>query len=198
MKANVRTRQWWCCCCSVAKLSLTLWSHVMQHSRLPCPSLSPTVCKKFMSIVSVILSNHLILCCSLLLLPSIFFSIRVFTNELALHIRWLKCWNFIFRISPSNQYLGLISFQSKGLSRVFSSTCGWWSSRNRDFSPTNPRKWTLPPIRMSLQVDLPLEPPAMKVGCWPLWFKSCETLSTEMSWVLPGILNQKSWTISYK
>ena len=57
------------------------------------------------------LFNHLILCCPLLLPPSIFPSIRVFSNELALHIRWPKYWSFSFIISPSNEYLGLISFR---------------------------------------------------------------------------------------
>ena len=56
-------------------------------------------------------SNHLILCHPLLLLPSIFPSIRVFSNELALRIRWPKYWNFNFSISPSNEYSGLISFR---------------------------------------------------------------------------------------
>ena len=64
-----------------------------------------------MSIKSVIPSNHLILCCPLLLLPSIFPSIRVFSNESALHIRWPKYWSFSFNISPSNEYPGLISFR---------------------------------------------------------------------------------------
>ena len=79
---------------------------------------------KLMSIESVIPSNHLILCHPLLLLPSIFPSIRVFSNESALCIRWPKYWTFNFSISPSNEYSGLISFslQSKGLSRVFSNT----------------------------------------------------------------------------
>ena len=62
---------------------------------------------RFMSIVSVMLSNHLILCHPLLLLPSIFPSIRIFSNELALRIRWPKYWS----ISPSNEYSGLISFR---------------------------------------------------------------------------------------
>ena len=66
---------------------------------------------KPMSIESVIPSNHLILCRPLLLLPSIFPSIRVFSNESALHIRWPKFWSFSFRISPSNEYSGLISFR---------------------------------------------------------------------------------------
>ena len=57
-------------------------------------------------------SNHLILCCPLLLLPSIFPSISVFSSELALHIRWPKYWSFSFSISPSNEYSGLISFKT--------------------------------------------------------------------------------------
>ena len=66
---------------------------------------------KLMSIESVILSNHLILCLSLLLLPSVFPSIRVFSNESVLHIRRPKYWSFSFSISPSNEYSGLISFR---------------------------------------------------------------------------------------
>ena len=64
---------------------------------------------KLMSNESVMPSNHLILCCPLLLLPSIFPSIRVFSNESVLHIRWPKYWSFSFNISPSNEYSGLIS-----------------------------------------------------------------------------------------
>ena len=85
---------------------------------------------KLMSVESVMPSNHLILCCHLLLLPSVFPSIRVFSNESVFHIRWPKYWSFSFSISPSNEYsvlislgfTGLISLQGKGLSRVFSST----------------------------------------------------------------------------
>ena len=81
-----------------------------------------------------------ILCCLLLLLPSVFPSIRVFYNELAIHIRWPKYWSFSFRISPSNECSGLIPFridcfallESKGLSGVFSGTTvrkhQWWSA----------------------------------------------------------------------
>ena len=68
---------------------------------------------KFMSIESVMPSNHLILCCPLLL-PSIFPSIRVFSNELTLHIRWPKYWSLSFSISPSSEYWGLISFRIEG------------------------------------------------------------------------------------
>ena len=66
---------------------------------------------KVMSIESVISSNHLIVCCPLFLLPSIFPNIRVFSIESVLHIRWPKYWSFSFSISPSNEYSGLISFR---------------------------------------------------------------------------------------
>ena len=85
---------------------------------------------KLRSIESVMPSNHLILCCPLLLPPSIFPSIRDFSNESVLPIRWPKYWSFSFNISPSNEHqdwsplgwTGWISLQSKGLSRVFSNT----------------------------------------------------------------------------
>ena len=85
---------------------------------------------KLMSTESVIPPNHLILCHPLLIWPSIFPSIRVFSNESVLYIRWPKDWSFSFSISPSNEYSGLISFrmdwlellESKGLSGVFSHT----------------------------------------------------------------------------
>ena len=70
---------------------------------------------KPMSIESVMPSNYLILCCPLLLLPSIFPSIRVFSNESALPVRWPKYWSFSFSISPSNEYSGLISFSTDWL-----------------------------------------------------------------------------------
>ena len=66
---------------------------------------------KLMSIKSVMTSNHLILCRPLLLLPSIFPSVRIFSNELVIHIRWPKYWSFCFSISLSNEYSGLISFR---------------------------------------------------------------------------------------
>ena len=66
---------------------------------------------RFMFTESVMPFNHLVLCHPFLLLPSVFPSIRVFSNESALHIRWSKYWNFIFSISPSNEYSGLISFR---------------------------------------------------------------------------------------
>ena len=74
-------------------------------------STNPQSLLKLMSITLVMPSNHLILCCPLLLPPSIFPSIRVFPHELGLHIRWPKYWSFSFRISPSNKDSGLISFR---------------------------------------------------------------------------------------
>ena len=84
-----------------------MWPHGLQHTRPPCPSPTP----KLMSIESVMPSNHLILCCPLLLPPSIFPSIRVFSNESAVRTRWPKYWSFSFNISPSNEHSGLISFR---------------------------------------------------------------------------------------
>ena len=85
--------------------------HGLQHARLPCLSSNSRSLLKLMSIELVMPSNHLILCCPLLLLPSIFPNIRGFFNESVLHIRWLKYWSFSCSISPSNEYLGLISFR---------------------------------------------------------------------------------------
>ena len=90
-------------------MSNSLRPHGLQHPRLPCLSPSPGVLPNFMSIESVMPSNHLILCHPLLLLPSVFPSI--FSNELALCIRWPKYWSSSFNISPSNEYSGLISFK---------------------------------------------------------------------------------------
>ena len=112
---------------SCVRLFVIPWITAHQASLSITNSRSPP---KPMSIESLMPSNHLILCRPLLLLPSIFPSIRVFSNESALHIRWPKYWSFSFNISPSKEYSGLISFswtswislQSKGLSRVFSNT----------------------------------------------------------------------------
>ena len=89
-------------------MSNSLWLHGLQHVRTQCPSQSWL---KLLCIESVMRSNHLILCCPLLLPPSIFSSIRVLSNESALHIRWSKYCSFRFSISPSNEYSGLISFR---------------------------------------------------------------------------------------
>ena len=89
-----------------------LQHHELQHARLPCSSPTPGVHSDSTSIKSVMPSSYLILCRPLLLLPSIFPSIRFFSNESALHIRWPKYWSFSFNISPSNEHPGLISFST--------------------------------------------------------------------------------------
>ena len=91
-------------------MSDSLQPHEPQHARLPLSITNSQSLPKLMSVESVMPSNHLILCPPFLL-PSIFPSIRVFSNESALHIRWPKYWSFSFSISPSNEYLGLISFR---------------------------------------------------------------------------------------
>ena len=99
-----------CCCCSAAKSYLFV---------TPCmaadqASLSFTISHgflKFMSIESVMLSNHLILCCLFLFLPSVFHRIRVFSNESTVCIKCPKYWSFSFNMSPSNEYSRLISFR---------------------------------------------------------------------------------------
>ena len=91
---------------SLVSDSVTLW---LQHARSPCPSPTPRIYSKLVSIELVMPSNHLILCHPLL--PSIFSSIRVFSNESALCIRWPKYWSFSFNITPSNEYSGLIFFR---------------------------------------------------------------------------------------
>ena len=113
-----------------------------------------------MPVESIMLSNQLILCCPLLLLPSIFPRIRVFSNELALHIRWPNYWSISFSISPFNEYSGFISFrndwfdllQSKGLSRFFSST----TIQKHQFFDTQPSLWSSSYIHTWLLQKLPL------------------------------------------
>ena len=110
-------------------VSSSLWPHELQHARLPCPSLSPRACSNscpFSQWYHPTISSSVVPC---LLLPSVFPSIRGFSHDSALQIRWPKYWSFRFSISPSSEYSGLISFrtgwislQSKGLSRVFSNT----------------------------------------------------------------------------
>jgi len=101
-------------------LFVTPWSAVCQTS------LSFTISWSLLKLMStglVMPSNHLILCHPLLLLPSTFPSIRVFPNESAFHIRWLKYWSFSFSISPSNEYSGLISFRMDWFNLAALSVC---------------------------------------------------------------------------
>ena len=97
---------------SVLSDSVTPWTEACQASLSFSNSWSLL---RLTSIASVMPFNHLILCCPLLLLPSLFPNIRVFSNESVLHIRWPKYWSFSFSISPCNEYSGLISFRMKWL-----------------------------------------------------------------------------------
>ena len=114
--------------CSV--MSDSLWPYLLQHAKLCLSIINFWSLLKLISIELVMvgwLSSHLILCHPLLLLPSIFPSTRVFSNESVLCIRWSKYWSFSFSISPSNEHwslewTGWISLQSKGLSRIFTNT----------------------------------------------------------------------------
>ena len=132
---------------SVAQSCPTLCDpHGLQHTRPPCPPPTPGSLLKFMSIQSVIPSNHLILCHPLLLPPSIFPSIRVFSNESALRIRWPKHWSFSFNISPSNEYSGLIFFRMDWL---VGSPCSPRDSQ-RVFSNTTVKKHQFSGAQLSL------------------------------------------------
>ena len=107
-------------------VSNSLWPHESQHTRPPCPSPTPGVHLDSHP-SSRWPSSHIILCRALLLLPPIPPSIRVFSNESTLCMRWPKYWGFSFSISPSKEHPGLISFRMDwldllGLSRVFSNT----------------------------------------------------------------------------
>ena len=97
-------------CRSIARTCPPLYDLILQHARFLCPPLPLGFCPNSCPL-SLMLSNRLILCHSLLLLPSIFPSIRVFSSESALCIRWPKYWSISFSNSPSNEYLGLISFR---------------------------------------------------------------------------------------
>ena len=92
---------------------------------------------KLMSIKLMMLSKHLILCCSLLLLPSVFPSIKVFSNKSALRIRWPQYWSFSFSISPSNKYSGLISFRIRA-SLVAQSLPAVWETPVRALGQEDP------------------------------------------------------------
>ena len=92
-------------------VSNSLRPHGLQHIRVPCPSPVPVACSNSCPSIKLIMpTNYLILCCPLLFLPSIFPTIRVFSNESVLCIRWPKYWSF--SISPSNEYSELISFRT--------------------------------------------------------------------------------------
>ena len=151
-------------------MSSSLHPHGLQHARLPCPSPTPRALLKLMSTKSVMLSNYLILGHPLLLLPSIFPRIRVFSKESVLHVRWPKYWSFSFNISPSKEYsglislglTGLISLQSKGLSRVFSST----TIQNYQFFGAQPSFWSKSHMKNGNPFQYSCLENPMKGGAW--------------------------------
>ena len=159
-------------------MSDSLWPQESQHARPPCPSPSSRSSLRLVSIESMMLSNHLILCCPLLHLPSTFPSIRVFSNEYALHVKWPQSIGASASASglPMNVqglfplgWTGLISLLSKGLSRVFSSTT---VQKHRFFS-TQPSLWSSSHIHTWL-----LEKPQLwlyrpLLAKWCLWFLIC-------------------------
>ena len=93
-------------------MSDSLWPHGLQPARLPCPSPTPGACSDSCPLSSWCHPKHLILCYPLLLLPSVFVSIRAFSSESVLCIKWPKYWSFSFSFNPSNEYSGLISFRT--------------------------------------------------------------------------------------
>ena len=135
-----------------------------------------------MSTESVMPSNHLILCHPLLLLPSIFPSIRVFSNESALHIRWPKYWSFSFTISPSNEYSGLISFRIVTSSQFEGKSFSYYTTT------------LILPLHAPLTAQLLRNPPAMQETwvrslCWEDSLeKGKATHSSILVWRIP-------WTI---
>ena len=157
-----------CCCCSVTRSVVldfaTPWTAARQAAL--SFSISQSLLK-LMATALVMPSNHLILCHPLLLLPSILPSIRVFSNESALPIRWPKYWSFSFNISPSSEYSGLISFRMDWLdllavqgrlSRVFSNT----TVQKHQFFGAHPSLWSSSHIH-----TWPLEKPSLSL-CVPL------------------------------
>ena len=151
---------------SCVRLFVTSWTAAHQAS---LPITNSRSLLKLMSIESVMPSNHLILCHLLLLLPSIFPSIRVFSNESVLLIRWPKYWSFSFSISPSNEYSGLISFRMhwldllaiQGTLKSLQHHCSkasilWHSAFTVQLSqtPGDPESYSILTIRFSSQLVL--------------------------------------------
>ena len=133
------------CCVVVIKSLSSVWLFAASWTAAHQTSRSFTISWSLLKLISielVILSNNLVLCYPLILLPPIFPNIWVFSSESVLHIRWPKDWSFSFRFSPSNEYSGFISFrigflQSTGLLRVFSNTTVW----KHQFFDSQPSLW---------------------------------------------------------
>ena len=131
----------------------------IQHARLPCHSTSPGVCSNSWPLSSKMPSNHHVLCHPLLLLPSIFPTIRVFSNELALHTRWPKHWSFSFSISFSSEYSGLISFWTDWCACRFLLSCHQEHFRTCYHPPLSSVKSELPSLQqIKKKMQLALSP----------------------------------------
>ena len=125
---------------SSSVVSDSLQPHGLQHARPPCPSPIPGAYSN--SCPLSLPSNHLILCCPLLLLPSIFPSIRVFSNESVLRIRLPKYWSFNFSISLSNEYSGLVSFRIDSFDLLAAQGTLKESSPTPQFKSINPLRFS--------------------------------------------------------
>ena len=158
-------------------MSDSLWPHWLQHTRLSCSSPSPGICLNSCPL-SQWFHPSIILCCSPLLLSSIFPSIRVFSNESTLHITWPKNWSFSFSISPYNEYSGLISFRIDwfdllAVHRTLKSLVQHHSLKTSVFFGTRPSLWPNSHIhawlleKPQLWIDRPLS------AKWCLWFWIC-------------------------
>ena len=140
-------------------MSNSLRPHGRQDTGFPILRISQSLLK-FVSIESVMPSSRLVLCHPLLLLPSIFPSIRVFFNELALRIRWPKYWSFSFNVSPSNEYSELISFTTSLSSSFLRPSLVKPSQVSRRNSIVNTINEIMPRIKMKVSLDRPGIPSA--------------------------------------
>ena len=181
---------------SCAQFFATPWTAACQTSLSVTNSWSLL---KLMSIESVVPSNHLILCCLLLLSPSIFPSIRVFSNESVLHIRWPKYWSFSFSISPSNEYSGLISFRMGWLVYIRVHFPYLWRKGNLSTNTVVKRlfkqSWISPLFPLILPLshfffpfvdasELQEQICRMSLPC----FTACQFLSSALAWVFFAVL----------
>ena len=144
----------WLCCRACENLSASVssvqslshvWLFVTPWTATCQAPLSFTISRsllKLMSAESVIPSNHLVLCHPLLLLPSIFTSMRVFSNDVSLRIRWLKCWSFSFSVNPSNEHSGLTSLRTDQLGNQTYTPCIGSTRVLITSSPGNPCKFS--------------------------------------------------------
>ena len=147
-------------------VSNSLRPHGLQHARPPFPSPTPGIYSN-LSTESVMPSSHLILCHPLLLLPSIFLRIRVFSNESALCIRWPKYWSFSFSISPSNEYSGLISFRMNWLTAAM---------KLKDICSLEEKLMTsLDSVLQSRDITLPTKVCLVKAMVFPVVMYECES-----------------------